>query len=79
MGAVTREVRELVIYQTEKLGWKTTEIATALNMQIWTVQRIKKLYDDVGVVISDHNGSLGRPKLMSEDNINVRKNDIISH
>jgi transposase len=77
MRAVTREVRELVIYQAEKLGWKTAEIANSLNLHIRTVQCIKKLYDDVGVVISDHDGPLGRPKLMSEDTINVR-NDFIS-
>jgi transposase len=71
MRAISREMRELVIYQAEKLGWNTSQIATALNLHIRSVQRIKKLYDDVGLVISEHNGPLGRPKLMSEDNLNV--------
>jgi len=72
MHAITREVHELVIYQANKLQWDNAFIAKALNIHIRSVQRIKKLHDEVGLVISQHDGPRGRPKLMSEDNINVR-------
>jgi transposase len=71
MRQIAREVRQIIIYQTEKLGWNTPQVAKSLNLSTRTVQRVKKLHHELGVIIDEHTGPPGRPKLMSEDDINV--------
>lgn len=72
----SKELRELVVYQAEKLGWTTRQIAEALNIGIRTVQQVKKLHHDEGVVLKSH-GPLGRPKLMSKAHVNVSSSSFL--
>ena len=49
----SKDVKELVIYQWLTLGRSTTEIATDLNMSLRVVQRVLKLYEEIGEVVKD--------------------------
>jgi transposase len=67
----TTEIRKLVIYQTEQLGWNTRQVAEALGLTSRTVQRVKKRHHDEGVVTRADHKAHGRPKVMSSAQINV--------
>src|ERR1700722_12910309 len=66
----TKEVRELIVYQTEKLGWTTAQVATALNITSRTVQRVKKLNSEIGDVTMDPS-VIGKAKILSLQHIDV--------
>jgi transposase len=67
----TKEMRELVVYQTIKLGWNTGEVSKALNLTSRTVQRIMKLYNEIGAAVVDPSDAIGRPRILSQAHINV--------
>jgi transposase len=65
----TKEIRELVMYQTTQLGWDTGQVAKALQLSTRTVQRIKKLHNEIGATVLDPSDDVGRPKAMSPTHI----------
>jgi transposase len=60
----TKEVRELIVYQTERLGWTTDQVATALNVTSRTVQRVRKLNREIGDVTMEPS-IIGKAKILS--------------
>src|SRR6266481_6328366 len=47
------DLKERVIYQQFTLGKSTTEIAKDLDMLLWVVQRVLKLYEVIGEAVKD--------------------------
>jgi transposase len=70
-SSTPKQIRELVVYQTIQLGWKAGQVSKALNLTPRTVQRIMKLYNEIGATVMDPSGTVGRPKIMSQAHINV--------
>jgi hypothetical protein len=57
-------LKQCVIYQAYTLGYSSTQIAIELNIDLRTVQRVRKLYSEIGEVCKDCM-YMGRPPLMS--------------
>ena len=70
----SKDLRERVIYQRFTLGMSTTEIAKNLDMSLRVVQRVLKLWDEVGEVVRDPKAyaKLGRARLLDTRGIEVR-------
>ena len=70
-SSTTEQIRELIIYQTIQLGWKTDQVSVALKLNPRTVQRIVKRYKETGATSMDPSELIGRPKIMSQTHIKV--------
>ena len=66
----SRDLKELVIYQTKVLGLLTTDVAINLNMPVRVVQHVKKTWEEIGEVCRSRKYK-GRPSLMKADAVSV--------
>lgn len=66
----SRDLKELVIYQTSVLGYSTTDVAISLNMSLRVVQRLKQTWEEVGEACKSRMYK-GRPPLMSGAAVSV--------
>ena len=60
----SRDLKQHVIYQTYMFGYSSTRITIELNIDLHIVQRVRKLYSEIGEVSKDRM-YMGRPPLMS--------------
>lgn len=67
----SRDRKTLVIYQSEILGKSSTEIAIDLDMDLRSVQRVRKMWGEVGEVCKSRKYK-GRVPIMSPGQIEVR-------
>src|SRR5271170_357119 len=72
----SRDLKRRVIHQAYTLGHSSTEIAIHLDMPLRVVQRVRKVWSEIGEVCKDRT-RMGRAPIMSSDSVKV--NQTISH
>ena len=66
----SKDVKKLVIYQSNVLNMSTTDIAVNLDMLVHVVQRILQTWDKIGAVIRELK-TLGWACLMTTEQVQV--------
>ncbi|KAJ7586941.1 hypothetical protein C8J56DRAFT_787260 [Mycena floridula] len=62
----SRDLKRRVVYQSNILGYSTTQICQNLDMPLRVVQRVLQVYNEIGEVCRDRK-RLGRSPLMTEE------------
>ena len=66
----SKDVKKLVIYQSNVLGMSTTDITVNLDMPVCVVQRVLQTWDEIGAVVREPK-TLGRARLMTTEQVQV--------
>jgi transposase-like protein len=66
----SRDLKRAVIHQAFTLGSSSTAIAISLDLPLRVVQRVRKLWGEIGEVCRDRK-QLGRAPLMTPDHVDV--------
>jgi transposase len=66
----SRDLKRTVIHQAYTLGYSSSQIATSLNVPLRVVQRVRKVWGEIGEVCKDRT-RLGRGPLMTSDHADV--------
>ena len=66
----SKDVKKLVIYQSNVLGMSTTDIAVNLDMPVRVVQRVLQTWDKIRAVVREPK-TLGRARLMTTEQVQV--------
>ncbi len=69
----SKDLKEQVIYQQFTLGKSTTEFAKDLDMSLWVVQCVLKLYEEIGEAVKDPkmHAKRGKAKLLDAHSVEV--------
>src|SRR5271170_3813878 len=68
----SRDLKRRVIHQAYTLGHSSTEIAIHLDMPLRVVQRVRKVWSEIGEVCKDRT-RMGRAPIMSSDSVKVNQ------
>jgi hypothetical protein len=74
----SRDLKHRVIYQSKVLGYPSTKISISLDMPLRCVQRVCRMWDEVGEVCKDRT-RIGRAPLMSSDAVEVSLHPVSYH
>ena len=66
----SKDVKKLVIYQSNVLNMLTTDIVVNLDMPVRVVQRVLQTWDEIGAVVREPK-TLGRAHLMTTEQAQV--------
>ena len=66
----SKDVKKLVIYQSNVLGMSTTDIAVNLDMPVRVMQRVLQTWDEIGAVVREPK-TLGQARLMTTEQVQV--------
>ena len=66
----SKDVKKLVIYQSNVLNMSTTDIAVNLNVPVRVVQWVLQTWDEIGAVVREPK-TLGRAHLMTTEQVQV--------
>ena len=66
----SKDVKKLVIYQSNVLNMSTTDITVNLNMLVHVMQQVLQTWDEIGAVIREPK-TLGQARLMTTEQVQV--------
>ena len=66
----SKDVKKLVIYQSNVLNMSTTDIAVNLDMLVHVMQWVLQTWDEIGAVVRELK-TLGRARLMTTEQVQV--------